>query len=70
MNGIAPGYIETPMTDPWPKKVKDASLAEVLVGRAGQPEDIAAAAYYLASPAASFITGEILNVNGGALIVH
>ena len=70
VNGIAPGYIETPMTDPWPKKVKDASLAEVLVGRAGQPEDIAAAAYYLASPAASFITGEILNVNGGALIVH
>ena len=70
VNGIAPGYIETPMTEPWPKAARDASLAEILVGRAGKPDDIAAAAWYLASPEASFVTGEILNVNGGALLVH
>ena len=70
VNGIAPGYIETPMTAPWPQAARDASLAEILVGRPGKPEDIAAAAWYLASPEASFVTGEILNVNGGALLVH
>jgi 3-oxoacyl-[acyl-carrier protein] reductase len=45
-------------------------IAETPVGRGGRPEDIAAAALYLASPEASFVTGEVLNVNGGWLFGH
>jgi 3-oxoacyl-[acyl-carrier protein] reductase len=70
VNGIAPGFIETPMTEVWSDERKAESVADILVGRAGTPDDVAACAYYLASPEASFISGEILNVNGGAYFVH
>jgi 3-oxoacyl-[acyl-carrier protein] reductase len=70
VNGIAPGFIETPMTEAWTDERKAVSVADILVGRAGTPDDIAACAFYLASPEASFISGEILNVNGGAYFVH
>ena len=70
VNGIAPGLVNTPMTADWPQEAIDGGLSEILVGRSGEPVDIAAAAYYLASPEASFVTGEIINVNGGGLIVH
>ncbi len=70
VNGIAPGFIETALTDRWPQAMRDACVADTVVGRSGKPEDIAATAFYLASPEASFITGEVVNVNGGALFVH
>ena len=70
VNCIAPGFILTPMTDAWTPEDRASETAASLVGRAGTPEDIAAAALYLASPEASFVTGEILNVNGGNLFVH
>ena len=70
VNGIAPGFILTPMTEAWTPEDRASETAATLVGRPGTPEDIAAAALYLASPEASFVTGEILNVNGGNLFVH
>ena len=70
VNGIAPGFILTPMTEAWTPEDRASETAATLVGRPGTPEDIAAAAVYLASPEASFVTGEILNVNGGNLFVH
>lgn len=70
VNGIAPGFIETALTAQWSEERRKAALSDILVGRAGTPEDIAAAAFYLASPEASFVTGEILNVNGGAYFIH
>ena len=70
VNGIAPGFILTPMTEAWSPEDRASETEASLVGRAGTPEDIAAAALYLASPDASFVTGEILNVNGGNLFVH
>lgn len=68
-NGIAPGFIDTALTKLWSEDRRKLSLSNILVGRAGEPEDIAATAYFLASPEAGFITGEIINANGGALFV-
>lgn len=70
VNGIAPGLIETAMTAAWSEERRRQALVPIVMGRTGQPVDIAEAALYLASPEASFVTGEILNVNGGALFVH
>lgn len=70
VNGIAPGFIETALTKLWSEDRRRASISEIAIGRAGTPDDIAAAAYYLCSPQASFVTGEVLNVNGGGLFVH
>ena len=65
VNGIAPGYIETDMTSDLPEKVKDKILAEIPLGRLGTADDIAAAAVYLASEDARYVTGQIIHVNGG-----
>ncbi len=70
VNGIAPGFIDTPLTKQWSEERRKANIDETVVGRPGEPADIAAAAFYLASLEASFVTGEVLNVNGGALFVH
>lgn len=64
-NVIAPGFIETDMTAGLDPKVKEAALKEILLGRMGKPEDIAQAAVYLASDAASYITAQVLVVDGG-----
>lgn len=64
-NCIAPGFIETPMTHGLNEKQTEAIAAAIPAGTFGKPEDIAAAAVYLASDEARYITGETLHVNGG-----
>ncbi len=71
VNAIAPGFIgETGFTGTWPEDRVRGTVEQTPVGRAGTADDVAAAALYLASPAASFVTGEVLNVNGGWLFGH
>ncbi len=65
VNAVAPGFVATPMTDPLPKNVKDEMLARIPLGRMGTDVDVAAAIVFLASEEAGYITGHVLNVNGG-----
>ncbi|MEO8370514.1 MAG: 3-oxoacyl-[acyl-carrier-protein] reductase [Candidatus Solibacter sp.] len=65
VNAVAPGYIQTDMTAVLPEEVKARILAQVPLGRIGQPEDIAAAVKFLASDDAAYITGHVLAINGG-----
>ncbi|HWQ31504.1 MAG TPA: 3-oxoacyl-[acyl-carrier-protein] reductase [Blastocatellia bacterium] len=65
VNAIAPGYIETPMTEVMNEQAKEALLAQVPLKRAGTDLDIAYAVAFLASDEAGYITGHVLNVNGG-----
>ena len=68
-NTIAPGFIESPMTDGLPDAQKEALLAGIPAGRLGQGGDIASAAVYLASSEASYVTGQTLHVNGGMAMI-
>ena len=68
-NCIAPGFIATPMTDVLNEKQREGVLAKVPAGRLGTPEDIAAAAVYLASSEAAYVTGQTLHVNGGMAMI-
>jgi 3-oxoacyl-[acyl-carrier protein] reductase len=65
VNCVAPGFIDTDMTRRLPDEQRNALLAQIPLGRLGLPEDIAAAVAYLASPAAAYVTGTVLHVNGG-----
>ncbi|HSD11848.1 MAG TPA: 3-oxoacyl-ACP reductase family protein [Candidatus Binatia bacterium] len=65
VNAIAPGYIETPMTDPISPVVKQMWTMNTPLKKSGKPEDIAAAALYLASEDGRFVTGQIISPNGG-----
>ena len=65
VNAVAPGFIETPMTDVLPDKVKEELKTRIPLGRMGSPRDVAAAIVFLASDEAAYITGHVLNVNGG-----
>jgi len=65
VNAVAPGYIETPMTAVLSEEVTKAMLATIPLGRRGTPKDVAQAVKFLASDAASYITGHVLDVNGG-----
>jgi 3-oxoacyl-[acyl-carrier protein] reductase len=65
VNAVAPGFITSPMTDPLPQEVKDALLAKIPLGRMGTDADVAAAIVFLASEEAGYITGTVLDVNGG-----
>ena len=67
-NVVAPGQIETDMIREWPEEAKQSFVDAIPVGRLGQPEEVAAAVAFLASEAAGFINGEILDVNGGFLM--
>jgi 3-oxoacyl-[acyl-carrier protein] reductase len=65
VNAVAPGFVETPMTDVLPDKVKEELKVRIPLGRMGLARDVAAAIVFLASDEAGYITGHVLNVNGG-----
>jgi 3-oxoacyl-[acyl-carrier protein] reductase len=67
-NAIAPGFIETAMTAGLGDDFKQNAVKQIPLGRAGSPEDVASAVAFLASDQASYITGHVLNVNGGMLM--
>jgi 3-oxoacyl-[acyl-carrier protein] reductase len=67
-NAIAPGFIQTKMTDVLSDEVKSGILGQVPMARLGQPEDIAKVALFLASDAANYITGQVINVDGGMVM--
>jgi 3-oxoacyl-[acyl-carrier protein] reductase len=67
-NAIAPGFIETDMTAALDEKVRAALLEKIPLGCLGQPEDVANLATFLASPAARYITGQVLTVDGGMVM--
>jgi 3-oxoacyl-[acyl-carrier protein] reductase len=65
VNVVAPGFIDTDMTKSLPEEQRIALLGQIALGRLGTPDDIAQAVLFLASPAAAYITGETMHVNGG-----
>ena len=67
-NCVAPGFIDTDMTDKLPEETKQYILAKVPLGRLGSAKEVAGAVEFLASPAASYITGSTIHVNGGLLM--
>ncbi len=69
VNAVAPGFIQTEMTESLPAKVKEAMLAQIPLGRFGTPEEVAQAVAFLASEAAAYLTGQVIHVNGGMLMI-
>lgn len=65
VNAVAPGFIDTDMTEAMPEGAKDKIIAGIPMGRTGKPEDVAEAVAFLASEQAGYITGEVLRVDGG-----
>ncbi|MEJ5207371.1 3-oxoacyl-ACP reductase FabG [Denitratimonas sp. CY0512] len=65
VNVVAPGFIETDMTRDLPEDARQAMLGQIALGRLGAPQDVANAVLFLVSPAAAYVTGETLHVNGG-----
>jgi 3-oxoacyl-[acyl-carrier protein] reductase len=65
VNAVAPGYVSTDMTKDLPEELKQTIMSKIPLARMGTPEDIAAAVKFLASDEASYITGQVLGVNGG-----
>ena len=68
VNAVAPGFIATDMTDVIPEKNKEIMLQSIPLGRMGQAEDVASAVCFLASDDASYITGQVLKVDGGMVM--
>lgn len=69
VNCVAPGFIETDMTGTLSEQQREALLRQIALGRLGRPEEIAAAVAFLASPAAAYLTGSTLHINGGMYMV-
>jgi 3-oxoacyl-[acyl-carrier protein] reductase len=68
VNAVAPGFIETDMTSGLKEELKSEMLKTIPLGALGQPEDIANAALFLASPCSRYITGQVLTVDGGMVM--
>jgi len=68
VNAVAPGYILTPLTQNLPQQILDQALAETVLGRLGQPEDVANTILFLCSDLAKHITGEVIKIDGGQYI--
>jgi len=65
VNAVAPGFIATAMTDAIPEKEREALIGQIPLNRLGSPEDVANAVYFLASEESSYITGQVISINGG-----
>src|SRR5260370_42523290 len=70
VNAVAPGFIVSPMTDPLPQEAKDGLLVRIPLGRMGTDAEVAAAIVFLASEEAGYITGAVLDVNGGVRLAQ
>jgi len=68
VNAVAPGFIQTEMTEALPEKTKQEMLAQIPLGRFGTPEEVAQAVAFLAAEATGYITGQVIHVNGGMLM--
>jgi 3-oxoacyl-[acyl-carrier protein] reductase len=68
VNAVSPGFIETEMTAALPPEARERLVTQIPLGRVGTPEDVAEAVAFLAAPAASYITGQVIRVNGGLLM--
>ena len=68
VNAIAPGFVRTPMTEKVPAHILEAMTAKTLLGRMGEPEDVANAALWLASDASSYVTAQVIGVDGGLVL--
>jgi len=69
VNCVAPGFIESPMSDKIPEAMKESLQKKIPVGRIGNPQEVASAVGFLASEEASYITGHVLHVNGGLAMI-
>jgi 3-oxoacyl-[acyl-carrier protein] reductase len=67
-NAVAPGFIETEMTQALPAEARDGLVARIALGRLGRPEDVAGVVRFLAGPGAAYITGQVIVVDGGMVI--
>jgi NAD(P)-dependent dehydrogenase (short-subunit alcohol dehydrogenase family) len=68
VNVIEPGWVRTPLTEALPEPIRQSAVAESLLGKLLEPEDVAAAVRFLCGPGASKITGQILRVDGGQFL--
>jgi len=68
VNAVAPGLIETDMTAAMPDKIREQAKEAIALGRLGKPEEVAGLVAYLASPAAAYITGQIIEISGGLVL--